>query len=111
MLLARSWISRSVTGGELMVSMTATVSPKSLFRNGVVGLPAALRQIGNLTQFAADVLPYQFRVLLRLEQIDVADRQPGRLIERTCSTDGFSAIFRSILRVTSCSTFSASAPG
>jgi error-prone DNA polymerase len=41
MLLARKAISRSLTGGELMVSMTATESPKSLFRNDCVGLPAA----------------------------------------------------------------------
>ena len=41
MLFARSPISRSVIGGELIVNITATESPKSLFRTDCVEWPAA----------------------------------------------------------------------
>ena len=111
MLAARSRISKSETLGLEMVSIMATVSPKSLLICGRTGWPATVGRSVIDSSAALQVLPHLLGILDAIEQLDEHHRE----ILPAQRTDLFHvaalATCFSIFRVTSCSTFSASAPG
>jgi len=111
MLLARSEISKSPTFGLEMVSIAATVSPKSLFRFARTRCPATVGK--SLIESSRPWRSCQTSsVFLTVSNNSTKTTDKlCRLREWTFSTWLHWLTCFSILRVTSCSTFSDCAPG
>ncbi len=105
---ARMAISGAETLGLATVSMSAAVSPKSFWKS--IGSAPSGRSwmFLSLESMSSRARP---RSLASARTVTSTTDTPLREVDSIFSTSALEAIFSSILRVRSCSTFSAGAPG